>query len=669
MPDCYGFIIMETGNIVEYIDHQKIMCGVILEVKKQKLRILTENNREIKLSPSRLSHKCNTHLNLSMGKYKLVEALKQIAGKRNALINHIDIKELWEILNTEKKWIDLATMTEFCFQDGTTYDHESAVVRAFFKNRSYFKFNRDRFFPYSEEQVEQIAIQQKEAARKNRIIDEGSVWLKKVLDIEKPDLPDDKIECIDILKSCYLFQKESPHYSLGIAMLKKAGIDNIEIVFQILVKIGVWDKNENIELHRYEIPTVFSDEVMKNAIELVDKHKDLAEFKGRLDLTDLFAMTIDGQSTLDFDDAITIENKGDHYRLGVHIADVGHFIKKEDIINKEAVNRGSSIYMTDLKLPMLPSCLAENLCSLIAGELRPAISIIIKLSRSAEIINYEIVSSLVKVKRQLTYYDVNTIANEDHEVLILQDIAKKFREKRLKQGAIQISLPDINVWLDNGKVNVTKINRESPGRMLVSEIMIMANWLMAEFLLKHDMPAIFRSQAEPRERLYKGEEGTLFQNWMQRKFLSRFILSPEAENHSGLGLNAYVTATSPIRKCFDLITQRQLRGILGLEEPYTKEEIERLIQRLEQPMSYVSKLQHSRHRYWLLKYLERKIREEQEAIVLSRRKENYQVLLTEYMIECDLPLSSGINLKPQDLIHVTLQHVNARKNVISVFVS
>ena len=661
---------METGNIVEYIDHQKIMCGVILEVKKQRLRILTENNREIKLSLSRLSHKCNTHLNIAMGKYKLVESLKEIAGKRNALINHIDIKELWEILSSEKKWIDLATMTGFCFPDGPTYDHESAVVRAFFKNRSYFKFNHDRFFPYSEKQVEQISSQQKEAARKNRIIDEGSAWLKKVLDIEKPYLPDDKIECIDILKSCYLFQKESPHYSIGKVILKKAGIDNIEIVFQLLVKLGIWDKNENIELYRLEIPTVFPDEVMKNATELASGHKkDLSNYKNWQDLTDLSAITIDGQSTQDFDDAISIEDKGDHYRLSVHIADVGHFIKKEDIIDQEAVSRGSSIYMPDQKISMLPSSIAENLCSLRKGELRPAISIIIKLSRSAEIINYEIVPSLVKVDRQLTYYDVNTIANEDHEILILHDIAKKFREKRLKQGAIQISLPDINVWLDNGKVNVTKINRESPGRMLVAEIMIMANWLMAKFLLKHDMPAIFRSQAEPRERLHKTEEGTLFQNWMQRKSLSRFILSPEAENHSGLGLTAYVTATSPIRKHFDLIVQRQIRGILGLEEPYTKEEIESLIQRLEQPMSYVSKIQRSRHRYWLLKYLEGKIREEQEAIVLFKRKENYQVLLTEYMIECDLPVSSGINLKPQDLIHVTIQHVNARKDVISVFVS
>jgi exoribonuclease-2 len=86
-------------------------------------------------------------------------------------------------------------------------------------------------------------------------------------------------------------------------------------------------------------------------------------------------------------------------------------------------------------------------------------------------------------------------------------------------------------------------------------------------------------------------------------------------------------------------------------------------------MSYVSKIQYSRHRYWLLKFLERKIGEKQEAIVLSKRKEDYQVLLAEYMIECELPISTGINLKPQDLIHVTIQHVNARKDVISVFVS
>jgi len=165
------------------------------------------------------------------------------------------------------------------------------------------------------------------------------------------------------------------------------------------------------------------------------------------------------------------------------------------------------------------------------------------------------------------------IAQDSKEIIILHDIAEQFRQNRMAAGAVQITLPDINVWIDeNNEVTVNKVNRESPGRMLVSEIMIMANWLMAKFLAQHNAPAIYRSQIAPRERLYKGIEASLFQNCKQRRLLSRFVLNPKPEHHSGLGLDAYVTATSPIRKYFDLATQRQIRAVLGLEVPYTVKE-------------------------------------------------------------------------------------------------
>ena len=145
------------------------------------------------------------------------------------------------------------------------------------------------------------------------------------------------------------------------------------------------------------------------------------------------------------------------------------------------------------------------------------------------------------------------------------------------------------------------------------------------------------------------------------------MLSPEPEHHSGLGLDVYATATSPIRKCFDLVTQRQIRAIFGLESRYTREEIENIIHMLELPMSNAAKIQYNRHRYWILKFLEKRIGQKEEAIVLYKRRNSYLVLMPEYMIECDLPLSEGINLKPEDLIQVTIQHVNARKDVLSVF--
>ncbi len=654
--------------MVEYIDSKKIICAVVLEVKNQRLRLLTETNREVNLSASRLSHKCEMRLDPSILRITMVHTLKKIASLRNALISHINIKELWEVLNTEQEWIDLDTMTGLCFPESPSCDHESAVVRAFFSNRLYFKFNHDRFFPNTQDQVEQKIVQERETARRNRMIKEGGEWLKNVLTDTPSSPPENKTQIINILKSFYLFQKESKTYNLGKTMLAKAGIDPDEEIFQVLVKLGVFDKNENTDLYKYNISTSFPGNVMERVTEMSDSQQEFSDSRMRKDLTGLSLMTIDGQATLDFDDAISIEDHGDHYCLGIHIIDVGHFINKGDSIDQEALVRGSSIYMPDQKIPMIPACLAENLCSLKAGQLRPAISIMVNLSKSCEVIDYEIIPSLIRVERQLTYYDVNIIAQDSKEIIILRDIAEQFRQNRMAAGAVQITLPDINVWVDeNNEVTVNRVNRESPGRMLVSEIMIMANWLMAKFLAQHNAPAIYRSQTAPRERLYRGTEGSLFQNCMQRRLLSRFVLNPEPEHHSGLGLDAYVTSTSPIRKYFDLATQRQIRAVLGLEAPYTMKEIENIIQVLEQPMSCVSKLQFNRHRYWLLKYLEKRIGQKEEAVVLYKKRNTCQILISEYMIECDLPLSGGIDLKPEDLIQITIQHANARKNVLSVF--
>jgi len=661
---------MESGSIVEYIDRQKILCAVVLEVKNQRLRLLTENNREIKLSVGRLLHKDKTRLNLSMGRDRMVDALREVASKRKALHTQVDIKDLWEVLNTEQVWIDLATMTEFCFPDSPGGDQESAVIRAFFDDKLYFKFNLDQFFPNSAQQVERLTAQRQEEERKNRMVELGGAWLKSLVNGSSPPIDaneEDIQEFINILKTYYLFENESKDHVLARAMINKSGLEWTTGLFPILVKLKVFDENENIDLLRLEITAEFDDTILQSAEHLVTSRQDFLADGVRQDLTSMALITIDGQSTLDFDDALSIEKVAEQYRLGIHIVDVGHFVSKGDSIDQEALARGSSIYMPDRKISMLPAALAEGLCSLKAGELRPAISTMVNLSPSKEIIDYEILPSLIKVKHQLTYYDVNLVADQNQDVIVLREIAEKFRQRRMDGGAVQISVPEVNVWLaEDRSISVNKINRESPGRMLVSEIMILANWLMARFLAENGIPAIFRSQPDPRERLYKGEEGTLFQNWMQRRFLSRFVLDHKSGKHSGLGLDAYVTATSPIRKYFDLITQRQIRALLDLEQPYTSEEIDQLIQLLQMPMGNVGKIQHGRHRYWLLKYLEQHVGRKEEAIVLNKRRNNYQILLTEYMVECDLPLSGGLELKPEDLIQVTIQNVSARKDLFQV---
>lgn len=659
---------MEHGTIVEYIDQQKILCAVILEQSDQRARLLNENNREVNQKISRLSHTSQIRLKMNQGREKLIASLKETALLRKSLSEQINIRELWEVLSPMGEWVDLSTMAALCFPENPTGDHEAAVIRACFENRIYFKFNQDSFFPHSEVQVEKNIAKEKEKKRRNLLINAGGNWLRNVLDGSVEQLTEDTSHIIEILKSYYLFGKDSRHHALGRAMLARAGVDNVEKIFNAMVNIDEWDLNQNIDLKRFEIPVSFSGEVLKKADD-IDADIDFSLLSAkRKNLISLPVMTIDGQGTLDFDDALSIEPEGSYYRVGVHISDVCTYVKKGDTIDQEIINRGTSIYMPDMKIPMMPPRLAEDVCSLKVGEVRPAISVFFKVSRHAEVFDYEVVPSIIKVNQQLTYHDADAMVDSDESIWLLHEIACNFRKKRVADGAVLISIPDTSIRIfDNGEISVRKLDRESPGRMLVSEMMIMANWLMARFLAENNMPAIFRSQPAPKTRLYnQKKEGTLFQNWMQRRMINRVIIAPTPEHHSGLGLGKYVTVTSPIRKYYDLVTQRQIRACFNMERPYTAEEIDQMIQFLRQPMMNAGLVQKRRNRYWLLKCLEKKIGSKEEAIVLDTRRDKYTILLTTYLTECKLISSGNWNLKPQDLVRVTIQHVDARRDVLTV---
>ncbi len=658
---------MEPGTVVEYIDRKLIICAVVSGKKNQKLRMLTEHNREVSHAEKRLAHVSSERLDLRTGRDALVNSLQNTVARRRQLQKQIDVEALWEVLHTEAAWIDLQTMAEFSFDGKISGDHTSAVMRALFEDRLYFKFDSNRFFPNSPERVAQIAAQAAQEARKAHTIEEGSRWIQEVLGARHPSVPPDKEEIIELLKSFYLFGNDSPHYDIGKEIISRSGLDPTDGPFHLLVKLGIWNHDENLNLHRFGISDTFPPEAMKAVEQLNDQETKVKPDGKRRDLTDLSTITIDGQSTLDFDDAISIEREGDGFRLWVHVTDVSHFLEKGSPVDEEALARGSSIYMPDKRIPMVPRPLAEDLCSLKEGQDRRAISITARLDHSARVLEYEIFPSIIRVNRQMTYYDSNLIVDQDPELSAMYELARKFREFRLNAGAIQLTLPEMNVWIDSKReISVSQINRESPGRLMVSECMIMANWLAGRFFRDQGQSTIFRSQLEPRGRLIDESGGTLYQNWMQRRLLSRVFIGFEPEPHTGLGLDVYVTLTSPLRKYVDLATQRQLRSLLGLETLYSDEEIRFIIQAVEQPMSYITVLQRERLRYWILRYLERHVGQKQEALVLEKRRHRYVILLTKYMIECSLPLNCGANLKSEDTILVKLDRVNAKSDTIGL---
>jgi len=658
---------MIKGNIVEYIDQQKIICAVILLEKNGKLRLLNENNREVNFSEKRLSHVSDTSLDISMARDEIVARLKELAQDRKKLSQSIDIKELWEILHEESGDIDLSTMTLFCFDPPLTPDHEAAVIRAFFHDRLYFKFNKIIFCPYTPDQVEAKKRQIREAKKAETLAQKGAAWISSVLNNKNGSNAMVDQDIINILKSYYLFNNSADSSLIARNIIKRSPLNSPEQLFNVFVKAGVWDQHTNIDLLTLQIPTVFSRDVMNQGKKLTDTKMDFFDDPLRKDLTDIPLITIDGQSTLDFDDAISLENTDTGYTLGIHIIDVDAYIKSNDPIDLAARDRASSIYMPDDKLPMIPPCLSEGLCSLKENEIRPGISTIIKMNRFFEIQDYTIVPSIIKVHKQMSYAEANMLNGKNDPITTLYKIATLLREKRLKAGAIQITLPEVNVWLEeNNEIGYLKIDRENPSRMLVSEMMIFANSLMAEFLANNDMPAVFRSQAPPKQRLFKGIETSLTLNFMQRKQLSRAIIGTDPQAHSGLGVKAYATATSPIRRYHDLLTQRQIKAVFGYDKAYSKAELENILQTISVAIANAGRIQGSRKRYWIIKYLESKKGSAYEALVLDCYRDHYNVLVKEFMLEAKLP-PSGIKLKHGDVIQVTIQHADARRGQLSLF--
>lgn len=665
---------MEKNSIVEFVDNKRILSGLVLEVYGNKLRLLTEENREMNLAPNRVLYQSpGVGINPHAAREQIVESLKTIVARRTRLARQVNVQLLWEVLHEEGEWIDFADMVGLVYPAEVDADHESAVLRAFFYDDLYFRFKNQQFFAHTREEVVRLIAWRKEAERRAHLVEEGARWVRARLNNASVEgcllNADQQNEILALLKNYCLFGKDFSQWQVARDIVRLAEIDPAKL-FEVLVKLKVFDEDENIDVIIFGVELNYSAAQSETAREIGKLGLSSLSTNSRKDFTELALITIDGQATLDYDDAISLEAYGDGYRLGLHIADVAHFIPRGSELDRKAQERCSSVYMPDMKISMLPTELSEGACSLKQDEVRPSLSAMVEMGPGFEVRRFEVVPGMVKVARQLNYHEANKEVATDGFLIMLHRIAENFRRKRLAEGAIYINLPELNLWVDENKqVFLNKINRESPMRMMVTELMIMTNWLTAEYLKQHNLPAIYRSQAAPRERLYEGMDGTLFQNWMQRRCLSRFVLGSEPERHCGLGVEAYVTTTSPIRKYSDLVAQRQLRSVHGLEKPYSRDEIDELIKTMELPMSHVARLQAGRQRYWLLKYLEPMVGQRTDAVVLVKRRNEYQVLLKDYMIECYAGAPVSATLKPGDCVSVTLQRVNARADQISVFVS
>ncbi len=366
----------------------------------------------------------------------------------------------------------------------------------------------------------------------------------------------------------------------------------------------------------YGLPEEYPPEVMEQAGHMPDQvlEKDLA---GRRDLREWQTVTIDGEDAKDLDDAVTITREKDGYRLGVHIADVTHYVREGSPLDQEALKRGTSVYLVDRVIPMLPHRLSNGICSLNAGADRLALSCIMEIDAQGRVMGHEITESVIRVDRRMTYTAVNAIITDrDPQVMeeyqefvemfdLMKELADILREKRKSRGSIDFDFPETKILLDEkGKpVEIRPYDRNAATR-IIEDFMLIANETVAEDYFWQGVPFVYRTHDNPDPekmkrlgvfinnfgytiRTHDGEvhpkelqkllgkiEGTQEEALISRLTLrsmrqARYM--PVCSGHFGLAARYYTHFTSPIRRYPDLqihrIIKENLRG--GLTEQRT----------------------------------------------------------------------------------------------------
>ena len=460
------------------------------------------------------------------------------------------------------------------------------------------------------------------------------------------------------------------------------------IVKEVLGRKG--DKGLDILtiIKKYGLPEEFPEKVLSYA-ENIEEEIDSKEYARRKDLRNLRMVTIDGEDAKDLDDAVSIERLDNgKFRLGVHIADVSHYVREKNPLDKEALKRATSVYLIDRVIPMLPKKLSNGICSLNPKVDRLALSCFMVIDKNGKVIQHEIEESVIKTSERMTYTDVTKILENNDEELIkrydylvddfkaMEELCNILREKRIKRGAIDFNFEESKIILnDLGKpIDIKPYDRAIANR-IIEEFMLVCNETIAEHMFWTNLPFVYRIHEEPdEEKLEKfkefvynlgyivrwGQEAhpralqdilekvkgkkeetvvstLLLRSMMQAKY------SPECVGHFGLAAKYYCHFTSPIRRYPDLqihrIIKEQLNGkidekragrLTNIVEIASKQssEMERLAQEAEREVDDLKKAE----------YMQERIGEEFTAIISS---------VTSFGLFAELPNTI------EGLIHIT----------------
>ncbi|MCP4294908.1 MAG: RNB domain-containing ribonuclease, partial [Proteobacteria bacterium] len=590
---------------------------------------------------------------------------------------HLVSRAAWVVKKKEE--FDLETIHELCekshpysldelgedFLDDPSNGWEvAALLFALKENSRLFQQKKERFFARSEKEIEKIDSEELKKEQQELVALREQEWAQCLKDGVTPEIGVEEHEVwtqfVQRIKQflIYLDESQEKDYFCKLFSLSLNSLGELEYQLLSCLKVAgsaiSWGK---LLLQRASV----NQEFPTHEIQSVDGLKDLNIWESPFhletrDQRDLSPVTIDSALTKDYDDAISWESKDSGLLLRVHIADVSSFIDSKHPLFTGASKRISSLYTLKRTFHMLPSVLAEDLFSLKAGTEKAVMTLEILIDETYKPMETQLYRSVIKVCKNLCYEEVDQAMEEkDPSWIFLKKFSNELKETRMTNGALDLDRKEVKLNISDPKNIVVKAIRENtPANILIQELAIYTNSIVAKRCYDDEMPALFRNQP-PYKVLIDLEEGQ--KPKLQNLQIKPATLGITPSGHSALGLEAYLQCTSPIRRFSDLVCQAILFSLLSnMGEPYPEESLQLWAKQCELTQKLYNKVERELSDYWKFKYLQQNLNVEYECEVLRKfRSGNYQLLITDLQLQVE---TAHPNLALNSMLKVIVRDTN-----------
>jgi len=612
-----------SGCIVEFMQGNQPQLAYVVEEQSGKLRVLTQNRREAKLPASRLLPWSGPAHAANASRADMERLMEGHVARRRELAASIDPLELWSMVQGEVEHAKAEWFVELLWADPDP-DQVAAMGHVLLECKTHFKFQPPEFHPYTAEAVETRLAEQEAARVREKLVTVGQAFLKELWQSgngpvelaklrQQPDA-DTSAMLADMLRASMADPEDKEVDPLW-REVRRGLPEHPFLALLLAQRWGIVPQHHNYLLDRvgYETGDAWAEPF---AAETAELRARCDELEAALDPRPF--ISIDAASTTDIDDAFVAEyetsGQDGQAAIAVSIALACPAVHWDfgSPLGRAVLDRATSLYLPEGTSHMLPSELAEQVYSLRQDELRPALVLDLRVDASGQPELADLRLARVKVAANITYHQAEELleAGASQEGLnwaAARDLAGRLRQRRIRNGAVVIERqePEIVLDEDNGSSVRLEIKEPTPlSQTLVSEIMILANELAARWCRAQGVPLFHRAQDAV---LPKSAAGV----WTEPEDIYRVVkhfgpttLEIQPRPHTGLGVEAYSPATSPLRRITDLINVAQIQRFLATGSPlFSREELEAILPSICARLEAVGKVQRFRPRYWKLLHL------------------------------------------------------------------